>query len=110
MAEAPRNLFVDAKMADNHVHSRTGYVMATSEPGKGRDVSYTRTDLCEEAVRQRDRLLAAAKRATTLFQAPTAGARVEDGIHAELRTTIAACASPPLARGDVKTGKVMREG
>ena len=81
-----------------------------------------RADRYDEAVRQRDALLEAAKDAEETIRAlritldATEGLSLEDSLRsfvlntAKLRAAIAACAPPPLARGDVKTGKVVRDG
>ena len=73
------------------------------------DGPYTRTDLYEEAVRQRDELLQVVKDVRGVLQ-DGAGDDL-DGVWwsfaRQMDAAIAACSTPPLARGDVKTGKVI---
>ena len=68
------------------------------------DISYTRTDLYDEAVRQRDECAAILRHISN-----KTGQYWNFGLELQQRITAAlvACDAPPLARGDVKTGKVI---
>ena len=83
------------------------------EYASGLGIPYTRTDLYDEAVRQRDMLLALVREIRTdqptvdFWAREWADTGMECPLFTECKDALAACATPPLARGDVKTGKVV---
>ena len=110
MAEAPEKIGIVRELIHSETYGGTDIVLSREwySPPDGEvesgDASYTRTDLYEEAVRQRDALLEACKRAVDCMKDRPGP---YGGTLARCRQAIAACDSPPLARGDVKTGKVI---
>ena len=68
----------------------------------------------EEALRQRDVAVEALKAASDMAELHEWFLHDEGSetlaAHAAIHDALAACSTPPLARGDVKTGKVVRDG
>ena len=91
-----RNAWIDATPHE--------YMVGTASGGKSGGTSYTRTDLYDEAVRQRDECAAILRHISN-----KTGQYWNFGLELQQRITAAlvACDAPPLARGDVKTGKVI---
>ena len=101
MSEAPKSILATVDVAYDPAEGFAYYECGTWDTEHG-DIPYTRTDLYEEAVRQRDMLLEAAD--TIVALNTPINLRYLAGRVEQVRK---AMATPPLARGDVKTGKVI---
>ena len=96
MSQAPereRIWVTDGLAWDRRIHdNQTEYVLASRY---------------EEAVRQRDVAVEALKRTVETCAANEGEVDIIEAIRKGASEALAACTTPPLARGDVKTGKVV---